>query len=997
MEFGILGPLRVVDAGQEMTVPPALRTLLATLLVYRSHVVSVGRLADELWGDHRGERSLDTVRAHVRNLRDLLGAKRNDSRRSGFDLITVRGVGYRLEVPHGKVDADRFVELCRQGMELVVRRNHTRASAILTEALKLWRGPPLPELSDRPAAIDLVSRLELTRRRARTAWVEAELALGRDRHVVDELEQLVTECPTHGQLRYWWALATYRTSGAEQAAQVCQAGIAHLAGYGVDVDELRDLQQRILRHDPSLAPKVYPHPEPIFQVERGSSPTFIGRMDQLVEVDSLLAERRGLSAPGAVAIHGLGGVGKSRLAIEYCYLHAHEYDVVCWIPANDEASITSRLSGLGRRLGVSGSMPKEVVLAQVWEALRGRTRWLLVYDDAISPADLEPYWPRTSNGHVLVTSRNPAWGGWAAPYLLRPLAFDDAVDFFVRYGPDDDGAAAKDLARALGSLPLAMELARAYMEETKTSVRDYLRRLREHAAAVLGVARTDSSQSVARTWLVALESLRAQAIEAEQLLSLFAFLGPVAFPRSTLNIQHEQMPEPLRTALADPLSHDRIVAALGRYSLASVHPESIEVHVLLQTVIRLFLPADEQARWHRAAIRLVVAGLPENTRDSTARPTLAVLYPHALAVIGHHGADDLEPMRTARLATASARYARALSDLRKAVDLYRRALGLLDGMGLGNGADAADMLLELGLAYRELGDFDEAAAAIVRACQVSEELFGQRSAEFSIALTMAGLVTFDRGDMPAALATLDTAAAIQESLPHVAGDMLATTSSARGLALWRMYELDDARTALSRAVTLREEIYGPEHPDVATALDNLGKVLLDQGDLDQALSLNARALRIRETKLGPTHLHTAVGRNHLGYVLRELGRFAEALASHECAFTTLESLYGPTHSHVGRSLDGIGLVLLRQHRYPEAADKLRTAHAVFAESLGPEHYETAVCLGNLAQALWGSGDVGGGRKMTEHALRLLADSKAYPPDHPAINRLRTQLDGIPPA
>jgi hypothetical protein len=117
-------------------------------------------------------------------------------------------------------------------------------------------------------------------------------------------------------------------------------------------------------------------------------------MEQLTEIAGLLTRRRGLSAPGAVAIHGLGDVGKSRLAIEYCYLHAHEYDVVCWIPANDKASIVSRLDVRARQLGVLDSVQNDIMISRMWDALRGRGRWLLVYDDAGGPADLEPYWPR---------------------------------------------------------------------------------------------------------------------------------------------------------------------------------------------------------------------------------------------------------------------------------------------------------------------------------------------------------------------------------------------------------------------------------------------------------------------------------------------------------------------------------------------------------------------------------------------------------------------------
>jgi tetratricopeptide (TPR) repeat protein len=305
--------------------------------------------------------------------------------------------------------------------------------------------------------------------------------------------------------------------------------------------------------------------------------------------------------------------------------------------------------------------------------------------------------------------------------------------------------------------------------------------------------------------------------------------------------------------------------------------------------------------------------------------------------------------------------------------------------------------MELGMARRNLGDYDDATVAFSRACLIREGLFGRLSAEASDSLTVIGLVLFDKGDMTAALASLDTAVAVQQSLPRVDTRVLARTSGTRGLVLWRMHRLAEAREALARAATLREERLGPDHPDVASALDNLGKVVLDQGELDYALSLNERALQIRATRLGPRHWNTAVSMNHLGYVLRELGSLEDALVTHERALSVFREWRDAPPSHVARSLEGVGMVLLRQQRSAAAADRLRAAHAVFVETVGDGHYETAACLGHLGAALAGCGDVAAARSTTERALALLADSNAYPPDHPEIGRLRRQLNGEPTA
>jgi len=212
----------------------------------------------------------------------------------------------------------------------------------------------------------------------------------------------------------------------------------------------------------------------VWNLPHRRNPNFTGREDLLADLHASLAS----GGPAAItqAISGLGGVGKTQLATEYAYRNAVDYDVVWWVRSEEATSLATDYARGAQALGLpeQNLADQAAVVEAVKRWFGTHPRWLLVFDNATGPKDLRPYLPQGGGGHVLITSRYPSWRGMATPLPLQPMLPDEAVAFIARRTGRSDDDAARSLAEALGYLPLALEQACAYMEETGADVARYL-------------------------------------------------------------------------------------------------------------------------------------------------------------------------------------------------------------------------------------------------------------------------------------------------------------------------------------------------------------------------------------------------------------------------------------------------------------------------------------------------------------------------------------------
>ena len=336
IEFRVLGPLEVSRGGRPLSITGKPAFLLALLLVHPNEVVSTDRLIDGLWGEAPPKSAAKLVQGYVSQLRRSLAANHGDEDSVGGAVLT-RPPGYVLRLDPGQLDAERFRTMLDEGRTAFGQGDADVASEILRDALGLWRGPPLADFAYERFAQEEIARLDELRLIGIEERVEADLASGRQAELVGELEGLIAHHPLRERVRAQLMLALYRCDRQSEALQTYQEARRLLVGeLGLEPSRrLRDLEQAILRQDPTLdlgRPRpAAPEPAEVGHQASGRRPggVFVGREH---EIEALLrALGDALAGHGRLlVIGGEPGIGKSRLAEELASAATESRAEVLW-------------------------------------------------------------------------------------------------------------------------------------------------------------------------------------------------------------------------------------------------------------------------------------------------------------------------------------------------------------------------------------------------------------------------------------------------------------------------------------------------------------------------------------------------------------------------------------------------------------------------------------------------------------------------------------------
>ncbi len=271
---------------------------------------------------------------------------------------------------------------------------------------------------------------------------------------------------------------------------------------------------------------------PVWNVPHSRNRNFTGREEHLARLESALSS--GKVGVISQAMHGLGGIGKTQIALEYVYRHCADYEIVWWMRSELAPTLRDDYASLGAELKLPGIDPmnQPEAIEAVRRELGRRRGWLLVFDNVCEPSDIADLIPEGGKGHVIATSRNPSFRGIAQPIKVKEFEPDKSVEFIGKRTGREDDAGFRELSRELGDFPLALEQAAAYLEETGCSASDYLDLFRKRQKELLErCSNLDPyEKSVATTWEITSEKFKEERPVAAELMNLFAFFAPDRIP-----------------------------------------------------------------------------------------------------------------------------------------------------------------------------------------------------------------------------------------------------------------------------------------------------------------------------------------------------------------------------------------------------------------------------------------------------------------------------------
>jgi hypothetical protein len=744
-----------------------------------------------------------------------------------------------------------------------------------------------------------------------------------------------------------------------------------------------------------------------------------GREELLAGLDAQLS---GGDGPRVVALHGLGGAGKTSVALEYAHRHLAEAGLAWQLPAEDPALLLAGFARLAAQLGAREVIDARDPVASVHGVLAAYTAaWLLVFDNAPDRAAVEAFLPPAGRGRVLITSQSAAWPPGQA-VLVPVLDTEVAAGFLVNRTGDPDERAATELATELGGLPLALEQAAAYIQATGTTLARYLSMFRARRMDLLARGEAAGHPAhVAATLGLALSRLAKEAPAAAGLLRLLACLAPEPVPLNLLladpQAAGQLAPEVAAAAgllLGDPVAAGDAVAALRRYSLVTPAGDgAVLVHRLVQAIILAQLPAEVAGQWQQAAAALVEAAVPADTTLPAAWPVCAVLLPHARAVLaltsggmrriatylgwsgsylaardlfqliaGAHSEDDAygPEHRDTLIARHELAYWTGAAGDAGARDQYAALLPIRERVLGAEHPDTLTTRAELAGWTGAAGDAAGARSQFAALLPICERVLG---AEHPDTLTTRANLAYLAGAAGDAAGARGQYAALLPLFERVWGPEHPATLAARaGLAFWTGEAGDaaGARGQFAALLAIHERVLSAEHPQTLAARHDLAYWTAKAGDAASARDQLAALLPIREQLLGAEHPATLATRHNLAAWTGAAGDAADARDQYAALLPLVERVWGPEHPDTLNTRNQLAAWTGAAGDAADARGQLAALLPISERVSGPEHPEPLNTRHNLAYWTGKAGDAAGARD--QYAALLPIDERVLGANHP---------------
>ncbi|KAH8593059.1 hypothetical protein B0O99DRAFT_743067 [Bisporella sp. PMI_857] len=705
---------------------------------------------------------------------------------------------------------------------------------------------------------------------------------------------------------------------------------------------------------------------------------FVAREKELAEIHKNLG---GDGSRRTVVLHGLGGIGKTQLAVAYAKRHKDNYSAIFWLSIKDEDSLKQSFAKVARQIlreypsarrlsTVDMKNIDDVIDAvKAWLSLPHNTRWLMLYDNYDNPklasnkdpaaVNIMKFLPEAYQGSVLITTRSSEVEIGHLIQVTKLVNIRDSLEILSntshREGLMDNADAAK-LARKLDGLPLALATAGAYLKQAAIGFSDYLRLYKESWMQLQESSPKLSSyedRTLYSTWHISFNHVKQQNILSAKLLCFWAYFDSQDLWLELLQHGDSNDPDWLRQLAKNELSFHPAVRVLSNHGLVEVHMSSQEliesrgysmhgcVHSWTIHVLNQVWDCDLA----RLAIKFVGSHAPG---EQTVQPwmTQRRLLQHAARcsdmllnnlVIKDEISDD-------EIARACHNLGLLYADqgkLAEAEQMYERALrGYEKALGAEH-TSTLDTVNNLGNLYVDLGKLAEAEQMYERALRGCEKALGAEHTSTLDTVNNLGNLYKDQGKLAEAEQMYERALRGYEKALGAEHTSTLQTVNNLGILYANQSKLAEAEQMYERALRGYEKALGAEHTSTLQTVNNLGNLYADLGKLAEAEQMYERALRGKEKALGTEHMSTLNTINNLGILYKNQGKLAEAEQMYERALRGYEKALGTDNISIYtpalNTIWAFASLFKQQSNLPEARIMYLKALIGYEKVVGPDH------------------------------------------------------------